>query len=79
MKKKTFDEGIDNILEQGKSEPVSQQYIKRAIDIPISFLEDIKILKVIKKQTQRDLIATILAEYIEKHRDQIDSIKNIIK
>jgi len=42
-------------------------------------LDDMKIMKMIEKKTQRDLIAMILMDYLEKNREKIDTVKKLLK
>lgn len=56
-----------------------EKFIKRSMDIPRSVADDLKILTIIEKTSQRQLLAKIITEYIEQHKDKIQKVKDAIQ
>jgi hypothetical protein len=60
------------------SQKRTERFLKRSIEVPESVFDDLKMLCLMEKTTQRELLANILIDIVRQNRAKIDKMKEII-
>jgi CRISPR/Cas system-associated protein Csm6 len=68
--------GLNKLISTSQIE--EEKFIKRSMDIPRSVADDLKILTIIEKTSQRQLLAKIITEYIEENKEKIQKVKKAL-